>query len=785
MVTMKKPVLALIFMLLAITCHAKTISVDDDGPADFNNIQAAIDFSEKDDTIVVNAGTYNENILFNGKAVTLKSKNPDAPGIVESTIITVSSDYSVTFDFGEGSDSVLTGFTITGRGIRCYSTAPTIVKNVIRDCEYSGIYGEFSAAPTILNNTISSNGAAGIYECYGPIKYNTISENNVGIDHCDGPITGNIITDNSNTNPGYGGGLHNCSGEISGNVITNNYALFMGGGLYGCSGVISHNVIAGNRTGVFGGGLYSCSNSIRSNTIVGNKAGQRGGAMRNCPGIVSNNIIAFNKADSIGGIYGSCNNSYNDFWMNEVGNLGGGATAGSGDIVTDPLFATDGYWDSNGTADTADDFWVGGDYHLKSAVGRWDPNSKMWTADGVTSTCIDAGDPSSDWTDELWPAGGRINIGAYGGTAQASMSLSVAGNVADLDGNGWIDYNDLKLLTGRWVGEEAPVAEDLNRDGIVNCGDYAILAANWHQHPVAPEPPTPNPMTWETLPYATSPYSIAMVATTAVSTDGSGVEYYFEDRWYPETNSGWISFAPEAEPYWEATGLVAETLYWYRVKARNKLNLLETDWSEVASATTLREDWIPPTPNPATWATEPYATSSTSIAMVATTASDPSGVEYYFECTSHPAHSSNWQGSPEYEVTGLSQGLYSFVVRARDMSPNQNTTVNSVKVQVDLKPPTPDPMKWAAGGEPKEVWHGGSFNNYWAEMTAEQATDDSGVVQYYFQCTTESGFSSGWQSSRSYSVRVGRAGQRHRFRVRARDVNDNRTGWSSELVALP
>jgi hypothetical protein len=81
---------------------------------------------------------------------------------------------------------------------------------------------------------------------------------------------------------------------------------------------------------------------------------------------------------------------------------------GKGNIDADPLFA-----DPNN-----------GDYHLKSQVGRFDPNSDSWVLDIVTSPCIDAGDPNSPVGDELEPNGGRINMGAYGGTWQASMSLS-------------------------------------------------------------------------------------------------------------------------------------------------------------------------------------------------------------------------------------------------------------------------------------------------------------------------------------------------------------------------
>jgi hypothetical protein len=106
---------------------------------------------------------------------------------------------------------------------------------------------------------------------------------------------------------------------------------------------------------------------------------------------------------------------------------------GVGNIDTDPLFARADYWDPNGTpADANDDFWVAGDYHLKSQAGRWDPELQQWVADDITSPCIDAGNDSAEWTNEPQPNGGRINMGAYGGTAEASMSLSAPGSSAEL-----------------------------------------------------------------------------------------------------------------------------------------------------------------------------------------------------------------------------------------------------------------------------------------------------------------------------------------------------------------
>ena len=90
-------------------------------------------------------------------------------------------------------------------------------------------------------------------------------------------------------------------------------------------------------------------------------------------------------------------------------------------------------------------------------------------------------------------------------------------------------------------------------------------------------------------------------------------------------------------------------------------------------------------------------------------------------------------------------------------------------------------MQWQL--PPDEVYHGGGSFDYWAEMTAAEAADPSGAVQYYFQCTTESGFSSGWQDSRSFQVQLGRSGQGHRFRVKARDIYGNETVFSEELAA--
>jgi formylglycine-generating enzyme required for sulfatase activity len=86
-------------------------------------------------------------------------------------------------------------------------------------------------------------------------------------------------------------------------------------------------------------------------------------------------------------------------------------------------------------------------------------------------------------------------------------------------------------------------------------------------------------------------------------------------------------------------------------------------------------DKDPPVPDPMTWAITPLAVNSSSIAMAAAVASDPSGVEYCFECTAGGGHDRGWQDSPGHFDTGLGEMTsYTYRVRARDKSLNRNTT---------------------------------------------------------------------------------------------------------------
>jgi hypothetical protein len=92
---------------------------------------------------------------------------------------------------------------------------------------------------------------------------------------------------------------------------------------------------------------------------------------------------------------------------------------------------------------------------------------------------IDAGDPGSEYCGELWPNGGRINMGAYGGTSEASMSLSDVGSAADMNCDDGVDMEDFGELSGEWQRQEVLLKEDVDRDGVVSVSDLVMFCEEW------------------------------------------------------------------------------------------------------------------------------------------------------------------------------------------------------------------------------------------------------------------------------------------------------------------
>jgi parallel beta-helix repeat protein len=230
-----------------------------------------------------------------------------------------------------------------------------------------------------------------------------------------------IFIDNSSTS---GGGIAG-SNSIYNCIMSGNTAVNDGGAIYGWGEVINCTVI-GNKAGRNGGGICTQGIAALTNSIFHKNDAQAGNEI-----YLDLLYIPPGRSGTVKKIPSVVSISYSNIWGGEENiPIETDCTLAweSGNIDVDPLFVEPGHWDSNGTPDdSSDDIWVVGDYHLKSQAGRWDPASESWIVDDVTSPCIDAGDPNSPIGQEPFPHGGIINMGAYGGTSEASKSLTTIG----------------------------------------------------------------------------------------------------------------------------------------------------------------------------------------------------------------------------------------------------------------------------------------------------------------------------------------------------------------------
>jgi len=273
---------------------------------------------------------------------------------------------------------------------------------------------------------------------------------------------------------GAGGGIlgNNTQAQITKcHIIINDAS--DGGGVAFCDGEISHCWIRFNQAGDDGGGVHRCNARISNCLITDNHAGDDGGGLYECDGDIINCTIAMNGVfEGYGAGLDRCDGNIRNCIF--TGNFGGDMHFSSTPTYSCWIGATG---TGNINADPRVNFH---DYHLQSEAGRWEMRiGKGWVRDDVTSPCIDAGNPNSDWTGELWPHGQRINMGAYGGTPEASMSLSDVGNIADLNNDDSVNYMDLILFTDKWPYHEILLPEDFDRNGFVDFADFAIISNNW------------------------------------------------------------------------------------------------------------------------------------------------------------------------------------------------------------------------------------------------------------------------------------------------------------------
>ena len=468
-------VAVLLILLLTMNMNAGVLNV----PGTYATIQTAINASSSGDTVLVQPGTYIENINFRGKNIVVTSAffYTNNLSMIESTIINGSAPLNpdtgscVLIISGEDTTAVLQGFTLTagtgtlwtdehgagvyveGGGILIASSFPTIRHNIIRNNNVNRIGGTSTggggirlgdASPRILNNIIMFNAGqygGGIVSNYATpiIKNNVIAKNTVS--QVVGP-------------PTYGGGglwVNHDPAVVENNTIVENSSSGTGSAAAGLGGGVS---------AVFGGQINGHNNIIWGNTQV--SGGQANGSV----------LISYSNIE--------------------------GGLAGTANINSNPLFA-----DSS--------------YYLRSS-----------------SPSVDAGDPNSIYNDPqdisnpgqaLRPARGglRSDMGAYGGPLSSQLFSSLPSPVFTkitsgqlvTDGGAsrsvnWVDYDndgvlDLFVSNGLSTGQNnflyhgngspnytftkitgSPITSDNEKsDGSTwadfdNDGDLDAFVVNWY-----------------------------------------------------------------------------------------------------------------------------------------------------------------------------------------------------------------------------------------------------------------------------------------------------------------
>ena len=493
------------------TAHADVLFVDNctqpgggiDGIS-FSSIQAAIDAAADGDEVVVAPCTYFESIDFLGKAITLRSSD----GAQVTTIDGTGSVHVVRCISGEGPETVLDGFTITGGHADVNGTFP--------DNSGGGMLN-FLSSPTVINCTFTDNSAGfggGMLSFGAAIVVNcTFSGNSAST----------------------GGGMYNfqTSPTVTSCTFSGNMALVFGGGMFnglnGASPTVTNCTFSGNSA-FRGGGMANSGSvpTVTNCTFSGNSAGAVGGGLFSEDGIptASNCILWNNSPDQV---FGSASVAYSDVQ---------GGQPGTGNIDADPLFvdpdngnfrlsadspgidagdntSLPGGIDTdldgnprfievpetpdtgNGTLPVVD---MGAYESLGGGCLAVTSQEVLCHADGTTFTVnIEGLNACTGGTTQVTftASGGAVgaelcfttlvNDGGFCCSTEICVTIpdcAPAGVPSDLDGDGVVGITDLLALLAAWgtcadCGTPPSCPEDFDGDCSVGVLDLLILLGNW------------------------------------------------------------------------------------------------------------------------------------------------------------------------------------------------------------------------------------------------------------------------------------------------------------------
>lgn len=473
-----------IFVLVFLTAQAGSIAraATTFVPAEQPSIQAAIDAASSGDAIVVAPGTYYEAIDFLGKAITLRSAGGPTVTVIDGSGANGSVVQCVS---GEGPDTILQGFTITGGnaniggGMLNVGSSPTVIDSVFvanhADDRGGGMYNR-KGNPIIIGTTFRQNTSGEM----GGGMFNIRSSPTV---------TGSLFTENSSNK---GAGMRNYIDShptVTNSVFSYNVAGAEGGGMdnrKNSNPLVRACEFIGNTAGSGGGGMHnyvgravSTGDPIIMDSLFAGNAAPTGAAMRNND--VSPSIYNSTFSHNIGAAISSRNGSVplivnSILWDNSGGSFAGatsglsivsysivaGGFSGPGNADFDPLFESPAGPDGN--VATLDD----NNYRLSSVSPAIDAGLND---SNLSTTDLDGG-PRID--------GGIVDMGAYEVAAACGVDDGV-----DFDQDGYTtcggDCNDGDGTINPWAVELCDGIDnncsgltdegfDADGDGYTTCG---------------------------------------------------------------------------------------------------------------------------------------------------------------------------------------------------------------------------------------------------------------------------------------------------------------------------